>query len=266
MLELLQYTFVQKAVLASLLAGGVCAALGLFLVLRNLSLIGDGLAHFNFGAATVGLSLGILPLYVALPASVIGAAIIIYLERHAKVLGDAAIGVISSVGLAVGVLILSLSGGLNVDVFSYLFGNLLSVSVLEIWILALIAIALTGFMIRYYRDLVAVTVDEDYARTLGVHTTALDAALTVFTALTIVLATRAAGVMLVSALIILPPLTALNAFKTFRNVLFASVGFGLVSALLGFGLSLSLNLPAGATIVLVNFVFLVITLVKSKWF
>jgi len=261
LLDVFTYGFVQRAMLAGSLIAAVSALLGLFLVLRRFSLIGDGLAHTTFGSVAVVLLVGISPFYVtlaALPLVMISSLAIYRLTQSRKIHADAAIGIVSSLGIAAGIILSSLSGGFNVDLFSYLFGNILTVNQTEL-LLSVIVFALVAAAVVYcYEDLFAVTFDQELARTMGVQTGRINFVLFLLTAVSAVLAMKVAGILLVSALLILPALTALQLSVSFRKTMMSAVGFAVGAVLLGIVFAFVLNLPAGAMIVLFNIVFLLL--------
>jgi zinc transport system permease protein len=259
--EILSFAFVQRAILAGVLIAAVCSILGVFLVLRRMSLIGDGLAHITFGAVAVVLLIGISPLYItlaALPLVMISSLAILKLTRSKKIHGDAAIGIVSSIGIAVGIVLASLSGGYNVDLFSYLFGNILTVNQTELLLSFIIFIIVAGCVIFFYHDLFAVTFDEELAQSMGIKTKRINILLFILTAVAAVLAMKVTGIMLVSAMLILPPLTSLQLSISFRMTIIASVIFAILSVICGIIFSFLLNVPAGGTIVICNIIFLLI--------
>jgi len=170
LIQFLQYGFVQKAFLAGIFIAITCAGLGMFLVFRRMSLIGDGLSHLSFGAIALGLFLGFYPFYVALPVVILGSMLILYITKKAKVYGDSAIGIVSSLGIAMGVIFASLSSGFNVDLFSYLFGNILAISNMEVIISISLSLIVLVIIYLFYWDLFSATFDEEYARTTGIKT------------------------------------------------------------------------------------------------
>ncbi len=254
--EMFQYGFIQRALLAGSLIAVLCAVLGVFLVLRRLSLIGDGLAHVAFGSVALALFVNITPLAVtiaAIPLVMLSSLGILKLMERAKLFGDAAVGIVASLGIAVGVLLTGLSGGFSVDLFSYLFGNILSVSREEVIIAALLFVLIIAAVSLYYNELLAVTFDEDLARTSGVRTGRINMILVLLTSLIVVLAMKVAGIMLVSSLMVLPAVTALQIASGFRTALLLAAGCALLSVISGIIASFGLNIPAGATIILINF-------------
>lgn len=265
--EILSFAFVQRAIAAGILIGAVCSILGIFLVLRRMSLIGDGLAHITFGSVAVVLLIGISPLYItlaALPLVMISSLAILKLTRSKKIHGDAAIGIVSSIGIAVGIVLASLSGGYNVDLFSYLFGNILTVNQTELLLSFIIFIIVASCVIFFYHDLFAVTFDEELAQSMGIKTKRINTLLFILTAVAAVLAMKVTGIMLVSAMLILPPLTALQLSISFRMTIIVSVIFSILSVISGIIISFLLNIPAGGTIVIFNVLFLLIIFGMKK--
>jgi zinc transport system permease protein len=245
-----QYGFVQKAFVAGAFVSVTCALLGTFLVLRKMSLIGDGLSHVSFGAVALGLFLGATPLYVAVPVVMASSIFILALSKRANIYGDAAIGIVSAVGIASGVLLASLSRGFNVDLFSYLFGSILAISMAEVWFSVGLSLVVLFVLFLFYWDLFSATFDEEYAKTTGIRTGFIDTMLALLTALTVVLSIKVVGVMLVSALLILPAVAALQVARGFTKTLIFAGGFAFLSVLIGITISFFFDLPAGATIVL----------------
>lgn len=249
----LNYEFIQRAYFAGSFVAALCAMLGLLLVLRKLSLIGDGLSHVSFGAVALGLFFGIYPFYLAVPIVVFASYLILKLNEKAKIYGDAAIGIVSSVGIAGGVILASLANGFNVDLFSYLFGNVLAISSQEVWLSVGLSLLVLLVIILLYNDLFSTTFDETFARVSGVRTERINIILTFLTAITVVLAIKVVGVMLVSALLILPAVTALQIVKGFKGAMIAAVILSVLSVIIGITVSFFADLPAGASIVMVNF-------------
>jgi zinc transport system permease protein len=263
-IEFLSYGFVQRAVIAGSFIAVLCSILGLFLVLRRLSLIGDGLAHVTFGGVAVGLFLKVYPLYASMPVALLGGYGILKLMQRARLYGDAAIGIVSAAGIALGVLIASIAGGFNVDLLSYLFGNILAVSSEEVALSAVMSLTVLAVIGLFYHELISVTFDEDLAKVSGIKTKTVNMLLVMLTAVTVVLAMRLVGVMLVSALLILPAVSAFHMARSFKAAIFIASSFGVLSVLAGILISFSWNLPAGATIVLLNIAIFCFVLISSK--
>ena len=267
LVHIFNYEFVQRAFLAGMLIAAVSSILGVFLVLRRFSLIGDGLAHITFGSVAVVMLIGVSPLYItlaALPLVMLSSLAILKLTQSKRIQGDAAIGIVSSIGIAAGIVLVSLSNGYNVDLFSYLFGNILTVTQAELFVSFIVFLIVAATVIIFYDDLLAITFDEELAKTMGVKTNKINMILFLLTAVSAVLAMKVAGIMLVSAMLILPPLIALQLSLSFRMTIIASVIFSLLSVILGILLAFLLNLPAGGTIVLLNIGFLLLVFGAKK--
>jgi zinc transport system permease protein len=265
LIDLLSHGFIQRALIAGSFIAILCATLGTFLVLRRFSLIGDGLAHVTFGGVAVGLFLRVYPMYVAIPIVMISSLGILKLVEKARLFGDAAIGIVSSLGIACGILLASAAGGFNIDLFSYLFGNILAISTAEVISSILLSLVLIFVIWFYYHELLSITFDEESARASGIKTKTINGILVLLTSLTVVLAMRVVGIMLISSLLILPPVTALQIARGFKmTIIIASVS-GVVSVILGIFLSLVLDLPTGATIVILNFLFFMGSFISGKF-
>lgn len=269
LIEIFSYSFMQRALISGILVGILCAVLGVFLVLRRLSLIGDGLAHVTFGSVALALTLKAQPAYVtlaALPVVLLSALGILKLTEKARIYGDAAIGIVSAAGIAGGIIIAGASGGFSVELFSYLFGNILAVSRGETILAGVLFCVVIVVITANYNRLFAITFDEELARSSGIKVKRINALLALLTALTVVLAMKLVGIMLVSALLIIPPVTALQVARSFRLTIILAALLSVFSVTAGIILSFSLNLPSGGVIVLLNIVLLMLSLVWSRMF
>jgi len=256
----------QKAFVTGILIAVACSLLGTFLVLRRLSLIGDGLAHISFGGVAFGLLFNIVPFFGALFFAIIGAFGIQKLRKHALLFGDTAIGLVSSVSLGLGVFIASVARGFNVDILSYLFGSILSIRTSELLGSVVLAFIVILFIIIYYRDLFYLSFDEDSARVSGVKVDFLSSLLILLTAFTVVSSMGVVGLMLASSMLILPPASALQFKQSFRNTLLISVFVGIVSVISGLLVAYYFDFAASGTIVLVNaLIFGLCFLIKRKY-
>jgi len=256
--DYLQYGFIQRALISGVFIALLCSILGVLIVLRRLSLIGDGLAHVTFGSVALGLALRIYPLYVTLPIVLVSSMGILKMTEKARMMGDAAIGVVSSIGIAGGVILASLAGGFNVDLFSYLFGNILAISREETILSVILSVIVLGVILFYYHEILSITFDEEFARVSGIRTDRINNILVILTAVTVVLTMNVVGIMLISALLILPAVTAFQLARGFRSSLVISALSAVLSVILGIFISIAVNLPTGATIVLTNFFFFVL--------
>jgi zinc transport system permease protein len=260
----LQYEFIRRAFISGSFIAFVCSILGVLLVLRRLSLIGDGLAHVTFGSVAIGMLFRQHPAFVAVPIVMVCSLGILKLMQKARLYGDAAIGIVSSLGIAGGVLIASISGGFNVDLFSFLFGNILSISKAEVITSIALSIAVLLVVTIFYNELFSTTFDEEFARVSGVNVQKINSLLVLLTGVTVVLTMKVVGIMLTSALLILPAVTALQIAKSFKKTMMLSSLTGVSSVLIGIYTSFVLNLPTGATIVMVNFVFFIIAFLSRR--
>ncbi len=262
--QILEYSFIQKAFIAGSFVAITCSSLGIFLVLRKMSLMGDGLSHVSFGAIALGLFFGFYPFYIAIPIVIVASILILKISEKARVYGDAAIGIVSAVGIAIGVILASLSNGFNVDLFSYLFGNILAISFGEAVLAIILSVIVLLAVAFFYWDLFSATFDEEYAKTTNIKTGFINILITVLTAVTVVLSVKVVGIMLVSALLILPAVTALQISKKFKTALLLGGLFSLASVILGISISFFLDLPPGATIVMLNAIFFTLALIYKK--
>ena len=255
LLEILSYGFIQRALLAGTLIALLCSVLGVFLVLRRLSLIGDGLAHVTFGSTAVALALKIytaMSLLVSMPIVMLASLGILKLTARGRLSGDAAIGLVSALGISVGIILASLGGGYNVDLLSYLFGNILSISHEEVIIAALLCIGVIVLLSLYYNELFAIAFSDELALASGIRTPFINAILVLLTALTVVLAMKLVGIMLISSMLIVPAASALQLARGFKVCIVLAAVQGCSSVIIGIIISILSNLPASATIVIVN--------------
>lgn len=264
--EFLGYGFIQRALIAGSFIAILCSTLGVFLVLRRFSLIGDGLAHATFGSVALALLLKMSPLYISIPLVMICSLGILKLTEKARLYGDAAIGIVSSLGIAVGIILASIAGGFNIDLFSYLFGSILSISQTEVIISTGLSILVILIITLFYNELLCITFDEDSARASGINTTFINTIFVLLTAVAVVLSMKVVGIMLISALLIFPAVTALQIARSFKTVMIAASFSAITSVVSGIILSFFLDLPTGATIVMINCIFFIFGLVYKKIF
>jgi zinc transport system permease protein len=248
--DFLQFGFMQRAFAAGAVMAVVCPLIGVFLVPRRLSLIDDTLAHVALAGVALGLLVGASPALGALVVTVAGALGMERLRSRGALQGDAALAVFLSGGFALAVVLISLARGFNADLFAILFGSILTISPADVWlILALGAVVVTTILLSY-RRLFAITLHEDLARTSGVPVTALNLMLTVLTALTTVVAMRMVGVLLVSAMIVIPTLTGFALGRSFRRATAVAIAMALASVGIGLTAAYYLGLAAGGAVVL----------------
>lgn len=258
-----EYAFLRDALLAGLVVAVVCGVLGVFLVLRGMSLLGDGLAHLSFAGIAIGLVAGILPLLAAFVVAVAGAVAIHVMRERRIVTGDTAIGIIFTGGLAVGVLVVS-AGRSFASVESYLFGSILAIGRNDLEVTVVLAIVLLVVVAVFYREFVYMTFSEEAARVSGLPVRFLNLLFVSLTAATIVMAARVTGVLLVSALVIVPAATALQLGRGFHATLAASAACGLLAVLVGLSLSVLYDTAPGATVAVTSIAgFLVAATARS---
>ena len=247
--DLFSYPFMVNAFVVGLLVSVCCALLGVTLVLRRYSMIGDGLSHVGFGALAVATVAGIAPLKLAVPVVVAAAFILLRVSGNGKLKADAAIALISTSSLAIGIMAVSVNGGINTDISNYMFGSILALSRSDVVMSAVLSAAVILFFTLSYHRIFAVTFDETFAKATGVRADLYNTMVALSTALTIVLGLRMMGALLISALIIFPPLTAMRICRTFRSVTLCSLILSVISFAVGLILSFLYGTPAGAGIV-----------------
>lgn len=265
--EMFSYYFIVRAFVVGILVSLCAALLGVTLVLKRYSMIGDGLSHVGFGALAVSAALGAAPLEVAVPVVVLAAFLLLRLSENSRINGDAAIAIISSTALAVGVLSASLTG-LNTDLNSYLFGSILATSNRDAALCILLSLIVIVMYLAFYNKIFAVTFDENFARATGIRAGLYNMVIAVLTALTIVIGMRIMGTLLISALIIFPAVTSMRLCKKFKSVIICSGILSVFCFFVGMTASYRLDTPTGASVVIVNCIMLVlfwlISLVKSR--
>lgn len=261
--ELLSYGFIVRALIVGTLVSVCAALLGVSLVLKRYSMIGDGLAHVGFGALSVSFALNIAPLYLSVPVVMVSAILLLRLGENSKIKGDSAIALISSSALAIGIVTVSLTQGMNMDVYSYMFGSILAMSGADVYLSIALSVSVLVLYVLFYNKIFAVTFDENFAKATGNQAEIYNMLIALLTAVTIVVGMRIMGTMLISSLIIFPALTSMRLMKSFRAVVISSAIISAVCFFVGIVLSFGLDLPAGASIVLVNIgAFCVFSLVK----
>ncbi len=249
LIEMFSYTFLTRALIVGLLVSLCAALLGVSLVLKRYSMIGDGLSHVGFGSMALATALGLSPLTVSIPVVMLAAFLLLRIRESSKIKGDAAIALISTGSLAIGVIIVSISTGMNTDVCNYMFGSILAMSKNDVYLsIALCAVVLVLFVL-FYSKIFAVTFDENFAQATGTNAGAYTMLIALLTALTIVLGMRMMGALLISSLIIFPALISMRVCKTFRSVILCSAVVSVVCFFAGLVISYMAALPTGASIV-----------------
>lgn len=260
--EMLQYDFLTRALLVGFLVSLCAALLGVSLVLKRYSMIGDGLSHVGFGTLAIATALGFAPLKLTIPVVIAAAFLLLQLSENAKIKGDSAIALISSSALAIGVMAISVTTGMNMEVYNYMFGSILSVSKEDARLSVILCIAVLALFIIFYNRIFAITFDETFAKATGTRVKSYNMIIAFLTAITIVLGMRMMGAMLISSLIIFPALTSMQIFKKFISVVISSAILSVGCFLAGMVFSYVYGTPSGASVVCANMVvFLIFTIV-----
>ena len=261
-IEMFSYPFMVRALLIGSLIALCASLLGVSLVLKRYSMIGDGLSHVGFGALAVATAMNAAPLAVAIPVVVLAAFGLLRLNENSKIKGDAAIALISSGSLAIGVTVISMTTGMNTDVYNYLFGSILSMSREDVALTAGLSLVVLFLFLIFYHRIFAVTFDETFARATGMNAGLYNILIALLTALVIVVGMRMMGSLLISSLIVFPAMTAMRLCRTFRSVILHAACISVACLLAGITISYLYATPTGASIVLCNIaVFLVYSLI-----
>lgn len=250
MLDILHYTFMQRALMASMVIGTTTAVIGVYVVLRGLAFIGAGIAHASFGGVALGVLLGLNPMLSAVGFCLATAWAIGWTSRRTHIREDTAIGIFFPATMAMGIVLIGLLGEYRVDLFSYLFGSILSVSEGDLWLSGLLGLGVLAVVGIFFKELLFVTFDPEMAQVSGVPVWGMSMLLLSVIALTVVLSIKVVGIILVSAMIVIPAAAAYQLTENFRTMMVWSVLIGNVSAVAGLLLSYRFDTASGATIVL----------------
>jgi len=256
--EMLSYTFLVRAVIVGALVSVCAALLGVSLVLKRYSMIGDGLSHVGFGSLALATALNMAPLSVAIPIVIAAAFLLLRLSENSKIKGDAAIALVSTGSLAIGVIIISQSTGMNTDVCNYLFGSILAMAKTDVYLSISLSVVVLILFVLFYNKLFIITFDETFAKAIGIKTGLYNMLIAFLTALTIVLGMRIMGAMLISSLIIFPALSSMRIFKKFKSVTVCSAIISILCFFIGVMISYLYATPAGASVVLINLIVFVL--------
>lgn len=266
--QLLSYPFFIRALIVGGLISLCAALLGVSLVLKRYAMIGDGLAHVGFGALALALVMNLAPLQVSIPIVVLAAFFLLQLSENSKIKGDAAIAIVSSSALAIGIMVTSLTNGMNIDIYNYMFGSILAISESDLKISVALSIVVIILFVFFYQKIFAITFDENFSKAVGVRVKFYKMMLAILTAITIVIGMRMMGTLLISSLIIFPALSSMRVFKSFKKVIISSSIISILCFVCGIVLSYQLSTPAGASIVIMNLIcfliFWAIGLVNGK--
>ena len=262
-LQMFSYPFIQRALIAGILVSLCAALLGVSLVLKRYSMIGDGLSHVSFGALAIAVALDFTPLYFSIPVVILAAFFLLRMANHPRWNSDAAIAVMSASALAIGIIVVSRTTGMTTDVDNYMFGSVLAMTKEDVVLSVALCIAVLVLFILFYHKLFAVTFDESFSRATGLKVDWYNTLLAILTALTIVLGMRMMGAMLISSLVIFPALTAMRVFKSFRGVVICSAVTSVTCFCAGLTASFVLSTPVGASVVVANLTLFLVSCVAA---
>ena len=257
-IEIFSYDFMLKALVVGTLISLCASLVGVSLVLRRNSMIGDGLSHVGFGAFSIATVLNIAPLEFALPIVMVTSFLILKLNQNSKVHGDSAIALLSASSLAIGTFVISITDGVSTDINNYLFGSILSIDNKDMIISIILSIIIILLYIVSYNKIFAITFDENFAKVIGVKTEIYNIIFAIVCSIVVVLGMRLMGSLLISSLIIFPTISAMQIQKKFKNVVQFSTVISIISFVTGLILSYNLEAPTGATIVIVNLLFFIL--------
>ena len=258
-INMFQYDFMLRAIIGGILVSLCAALLGVSLVLKRYSMIGDGLSHVGFGSLAIAASMNLVsPLEFAMPVVVISAFFLLRLSSNSKIKGDAAIALVSTSALAIGITVATMTKSMDSDMNSYLFGSILSMSERDMWFSIVLSVIVLALFIVFYNKIFAVTFDESFAKATGTKAGVYNMIIAMLTALTIVVGMKMMGSLLISSLIIFPAITSMRVCKRFISVMISSALVSVICFFIGLTISYLYSTPVGASIVIVNLAALMI--------
>lgn len=263
-IQMMSYPFIVRAFIVGILVSLCAALLGVSLVLKQYSMIGDGLSHVSYGALSIAVACGIAPLKVSIPVVVLAAFLLLRMTENGVMKSDAAIAAMSASALAVGVTVTALTTGMTTDVCSYMFGSILAMSTDDVVLSVVLSIIVLILFVFCYHSIFAVTFDESFAKATGVKVSFFNSMIAILTAITIVLGMQMMGAMLISSLIIFPALSSMRLFKSFKSVMISSGILSVVCFCIGMVISYMYSTPAGASVVLVNLAVFIVFLILER--
>ena len=264
LLSMFAYPFIVRAFVVGILVSLCASLLGVPLVLKRYSMIGDGLSHVSFGALSVAVACGFAPLWFSIPVVVIAAFILMHVAEKSRVSADAMIAVFSASALAIGVIVTSLTTGMTTDVDSYMFGSILAMEKEDVWVSLILSIVVLGMFVICYHRIFAITFDENFAQATGVSVSFYNTLIAILTAITVVLGMRMMGALLISSLIIFPALSSMRLFKRFSLVILCAAILSVVCFCVGMVGSYQFDTPVGASVVVANLAaFLLFCLIQK---
>ena len=258
--EILTYGFMQRAIISGIAIAILCSVVGIFLVLRRYSLFGDAVAHSSFGGIALGLLVGVYPLWTAYLVSIASALIITKIRQQFKISGDASVALLLSSGIAVGLVLIGLSGGFTIDILSFIFGSILLVNTVD----TILILALTGailiIVLLLYRELVYSTFNEEQAKVSGIDVEKINYLIVFIAGITVVTSIQLVGILLISALFVIPNISAIVYGRGFRDTMLLSIGFSVFSVVSGIFISYLFDITPSGTIVLISIAIFAVSL------
>lgn len=261
---LISYPFMRQALIVGPLVSLCASLLGVTLVLKRYSMIGDGLSHVGFGALSIAMAMNVAPLKVSIPVVILSAFFLLKISQNSKIKGDSAIAIISSSALAIGITITSLTSGLSTDINNYMFGSILALSRGDVYLSIVLSVLVIILYLIFYNKIFTITFDENFAKATGIHTDIYNFLIAILTAITIVIGMRLMGSLLISSLIIFPSLSSMRIFNSFKSVIVSSAVISIVCFLIGIFVSYVMGVPVGASIVITNLIVFLIFLCIGK--
>ena len=246
------YSFILRALIVGVLVSLCASLLGVSLVLKRYSMIGDGLSHVGFGAIAVATAFNWAPMEFTISVVIIDAFLLLRLSENSSIKGDSAIAIISTGALAFGILVASMTTGMNTDINSYLFGSILAMTLNDVLLSVVLSAVVIVLFVLFYNKIFAVTFDETFSNATGIRANVYNMLIAILTAITIVLGMRMMGALLISSLIIFPALTSMRVCKHFKTVVIVSAVISIICFLLGLIISYFFSTPTGATVVVIN--------------
>ena len=246
------YSFILRALIVGVLVSLCASLLGVSLVLKRYSMIGDGLSHVGFGAIAVATAFNWAPMEFTIPVVIIAAFLLLRLSENSSIKGDSAIAIISTGALAFGILVASMTTGMNTYINSYLFGSILAMTLNDVLLSVVLSAVVIVLFVLFYNKIFAVTFDETFSNATGIRANVYNMLIAILTAITIVLGMRMMGALLISSLIIFPALTSMRVCKHFKTVVIVSAVISIICFLLGLIISYFFSTPTGATVVVIN--------------
>ena len=263
-LQMFSHPFMQRALIAGVLVSLCCALLGVSLVLKRYSMIGDGLSHVSFGSLAIAVALGFTPLYFSIPVVILAAFFLLRMANRPHFNNDAAIAAMSASAMAIGIMVISRTTGMTTDVDNYMFGSVLAMTPSDVVLSVILSIVVLLLFILSYHKLFAITFDESFSRATGLRVEFYNSLLAILTALTIVLGMRMMGAMLISSLVIFPALTAMRLFRSFRSVVICSGITSVVCFCVGLTTSFLLSTPVGSSVVVANLILFLLSCLVGR--